>query len=30
MDAVQKKDNFLANVAPGSYEKHLGDKKKEP
>lgn len=27
MDAVQKKNIAMQNVAPGSYERHLKDKK---
>lgn len=30
MDAVQKKNIAMMNVAPGSYERHLKDKKDMP
>jgi len=30
MDAETKKNRELANVAPGTYELHLKDKKREP
>ena len=30
IDAEQKKNKFLQNVSPGSYDKHLRDLKKEP